>query len=217
MSFSCNLTSVLAEKHLLKHPFYQEWSEGKLDIPTLQSYSRQYFHHVDQFPRYISAVHSLCEDLPSRQTLLRNLDDEEHGEENHPELWLRFAEGLGETRENVKNQRLNPETKNLIDTFWRLCRSSYEEGLGALFAYEQQVPEVAASKIEGLKKFYGIENPETIKFFEVHLEADVWHREAAAVLMDQLSPEKQEKAQRAAKEVANALWGFLDGVQKNVA
>ena len=37
-----------------------------------------------------------------RQQMLDNLWDEEHGKDNHAELWLRFAEGIGVSREDVQ-------------------------------------------------------------------------------------------------------------------
>lgn len=213
-SFSVSLLESLAGKHLLKHPFYQAWSAGELSKDALKAYARQYYHHVAAFPRYISATHSQCEDLNTRQELLRNLNDEEQGAENHPELWLRFAEGLDESRDAVKSEKLLPETRALIDTFFKHSRASYAEGLGALIAYEHQVPEVAASKINGLEKFYGVRNERSLQFFKEHLTADVYHTQACSELLDRLSPEEQEQAYEAAQSASQALWGFLDGIQR---
>jgi CoA-transferase family III len=41
----------------------------------------------------LSALHSRCDDLDTRQVLLENLIDEERGAGNHPALWLKFAQG----------------------------------------------------------------------------------------------------------------------------
>jgi len=213
MNFSVMLTQELSDKHLLKHRWYQAWSCGQLSLDALRIYARQYYHHVGAFPRYVSATHSHCLNIEDRQALLENLIDEERGESNHPELWLRFAEGLGETRENVMNEKLSPETANLVSTFDGLCRSSYEEGLGALFAYEHQVPEVAAAKINGLEKFYGINSYKAVEFFRVHMTADVYHTQAMEKLLDKLSRVQQEKAGESAKTASKALWSFLDGMQ----
>jgi pyrroloquinoline-quinone synthase len=206
------LLDTLNSLHLLRHPFYQAWSQGKLSLDDLKAYARQYYHHVAAFPRYVSATHSGCSDLRARQVLLANLVDEEHGPDNHPELWLRFSEGLGDRRQAVMDELPLPQTSFLVDTFMRLSRSSYEEGLGALFAYEQQVPAVAASKVEGLKRFYGVEDPQALRFFDVHLKADVWHAEETKTLMEQLTDEQKLAATSAAEQAARALWGFLDGM-----
>src|SRR5260370_41888166 len=89
-----SLNLLAAEMSLLKHPFYQQWDAGTLAAQRLGNYAIQYYRHVEAFPRYLSALHSRCEDLETRQVLLENLIDEERGAENHPELWLRFAEAL---------------------------------------------------------------------------------------------------------------------------
>ena len=86
------LDAMIAERHLLAHPFYQDWSAGRLSRETLREYAAQYYRHVEAFPRYLSAIHSRCDDLGTRQAILENLIDEERGAENHPELWLRFGD-----------------------------------------------------------------------------------------------------------------------------
>ena len=50
-----------------------------------------YYQHVKAFPRYISATHSLCEDIEKRKILLENLNDEENRDADHPKLWKNFA------------------------------------------------------------------------------------------------------------------------------
>ncbi len=34
----------IAEKHLLKHPFYLAWTRGELSREALADYARQYYH-----------------------------------------------------------------------------------------------------------------------------------------------------------------------------
>src|SRR6185437_8543572 len=157
MKFANSLVAHLSDKHLLKHEFYQAWSAGTVPIETLRLYAEQYYQHVRAFPRYLSATHSNCEDITARQFLLENLNDEEKGSENHPELWKRFAEGIGASRESLETSQPMPETKALVDTFLDASRKSYAEGLGALFAYEHQIPEIATFKIDALKKHYSVQ------------------------------------------------------------
>lgn len=213
------LDRQLNENHLLKHPFYQAWSAGKLSIDNLRDYACQYYHHVDAFPRYISATLSHCQHSESRKVLLENLNDEEgmNGLDSHPVLWLQFAKGLGLSETTVISSKLFPETKQFIDEFFSLSRSSYAEGLGALYAYERQIPQTAASKITGLKQFYDISDEPTLKFFLVHLEVDVEHTEATKILIKNLSIEEKIAAGNAAKKIAKSVWNMLSGVQKRTA
>ena len=215
-STSSHIDSKVAERAMLKHPFYQAWTEGRLPLDTLRDYARQYFHHVEAFPRAVSAVHSTCPDRDGRRMLAENLAEEEGleaGKQDHASLWLMFACGLGEGEDAVRAQPLNPETQALIETFRRLSRKSYAAGLGALYAYESQFPAVASAKIEGLIDRYGIADEETLRFFRVHERADVEHSEVCRKLLDRLPEEERAEAIAAGEELAGALWNFLSGVK----
>ena len=220
LSVSAAIDSKVAERAMLSHPFYQAWTEGRLPLDTLRAYSRQYFHHVEAFPRAVSAVHSACPDRAGRRMLAENLAEEEGieaGKQDHASLWLMFACGLGESDHSVRAQVPNPETQALIDTFRRLSRRSYAAGLGALYAYESQFPGVASAKIEGLVDRYGIADEETLRFFRVHETADVEHSAVCRALLDRLPDAEKAEAIAAGEELAGALWNFLSGVEASAA
>ena len=77
LTVSSRIDLKVAERAMLSHPFYQAWTEGRLPLDTLRAYSRQYFHHVEAFPRAVSAVHSACPDRDGRRMLAENLAEEE--------------------------------------------------------------------------------------------------------------------------------------------
>jgi pyrroloquinoline-quinone synthase len=213
---SAAIDAKVADRAMLSHPFYQAWTEGRLPLDTLRVYARQYFHHVEAFPRAVSAVHSACPDRDGRRMLAENLAEEEGieaGKQDHATLWLMFACGLGEDEASVRAQQLNPETAELIETFRRLSRRSYASGLGALYAYESQFPGVATAKIEGLVDRYGITDEETLRFFQVHATADVEHSAVCRELLERLPEAEKAEAVAAGEELAGALWNFLSGVE----
>jgi pyrroloquinoline-quinone synthase len=216
VTVSTAIDAKVSDRAMLKHPFYQAWTEGRLPLDTLRAYARQYFHHVEAFPRAVSAVHSACPDRDGRRMLAENLAEEEGieaGKQDHATLWLMFACGLGDSEPGVRAQPLNSETQALIDTFRRLSRQSYAAGLGALYAYESQFPGVASAKIEGLIDRYGIADEETLRFFRVHESADVEHSAVCRALLDRLPEAEREEAIAAGDELAGALWNFLSGVE----
>ena len=213
--FEISLLDAVMEYSMLKHPFYQAWSEGKLSQSVISEYVKQYYAHVRAFPTYVSAVHSRCEDIATRQTLLENLIEEERGDENHPELWLRFAEGLGVAREDVKDAELLASTRESVERLKSLTQSEdYREGLAALLGYESQIPEVAKTKREGLKSFYGIDSERAVSFFRVHEDIDVLHNQIEKQILTEKcqTADQQRRAIATARESAKALWSFLDGV-----
>ena len=210
--FSKRLKDKLDKYHLLKHPFYKSWNDGKLTRKIIKDYAEQYYQHVKAFPRYVSAKHSLCEDVKKRKILLENLKDEEHPNKDHPKLWKNFALAIGANGEKIEKAKQEPFTKSLIDNFFKQGRKSYAEGLASLYTYERQIPEIAETKIQGLKKFYGVNSKEGLEFFEVHKSADVVHRAECEKLLDGLSKKEQEKAEKASLLTAKFLWNFLSGM-----
>jgi pyrroloquinoline-quinone synthase len=205
------LDSIIEEHHLLKHMYYQAWSKGELSLDSLQRYSSQYYHQVKSFPLFISRIHSRCPHLKPRLRLLENVIEEDglHGTD-HPTLWMQFAEGLGLTKEAVLNDAALPETKTMVDKFYELADRDWRDGLCALYAYESQVPEVSASKIDGLKKFYGITDENTLEFFSAHQVYDVEHAKQIAGLIEEYV--EPEAAMKATREAALSLSHFLDGM-----
>jgi pyrroloquinoline-quinone synthase len=183
----------------------------------LAEYAKQYYAHVAAFPTYVSAVHSRCDDLKVRQLLLENLIEEERGADNHPELWLRFAEGLGVSRHEVSSASLLPSTTDTVARLKALTASSdYRLGVAVLYAYESQIPEVAKTKRAGLKAFYGIEDSRTVSFFTAHESADQVHRQIEMkILSDGCDTESvRQETVAAAREAARSLWDFLTGVHE---
>ena len=210
--FSKQLNEKLDKYHLLNHYFYKAWNEGKLNREIIKDYAEQYYQHVKAFPRYISATHSLCEDLDKRKILLENLQDEEKDGADHPKLWKNFAIAMGSNDQEINSVRKEKFTTDMIDNFFKNGRSSYAEGLASLYTYERQIPEIAETKIRGLKNHYGVTSKEGLEFFEVHKAADVYHREACEKLLDDLSSEEQKKAEASALSTAKYLWNFLSGI-----
>jgi pyrroloquinoline-quinone synthase len=208
------IDSDVAEKHLLKHPFYLAWTRGELSKEALTDYAKQYYHHVAAFPTYLSAIHAKCDDQPTRKQILSNLIDEEAGSPNHPELWKQFAEGLGvEDLDLVKTEKQS-ETKNLIGTFRSVCgERSTAEGLAALYAYESQIPAICESKINGLQKHYGFTDPKNYEYFSVHIEADREHSAAEReMLSDYVDSQNIDNVRASVRRVLDALWEMLSGV-----
>ena len=210
--FSKKLNKKLDKYHLLNHSFYKSWNDGKLTREIIKDYAEQYYQHVKAFPRYISATHSLCEDIEKRKILLENLQDEENPGADHPKLWKNFALAIGADGKKIEKVQQESFTKNLINNFFKQGRKSYAEGLASLYTYERQIPEIAETKIRGLKNFYGVTSKEGLEFFEAHKAADVIHRKECEKLLDALTEEEKSKAEKASMLTARYLWNFLSGM-----
>ncbi len=206
---------IVKERSLLTHPFYQAWTAGDLPVESLKGYAAQYFHFEKAYPTFLSGIHHRCEDPSVRQLLLDNLWDEEHGEENHVELWLRFCDALGLDREEVRQGEPLESTADLLDAFKELTSEApTAAGAAALYSYESQVPEVAQVKMAGLSRFYGMDGDRDVSFFRVHQALDIEHSDAEREMVTTLASTDSDKeaAVAAADRATAALWKFLDGV-----
>jgi pyrroloquinoline-quinone synthase len=203
-------------RHLLQHPFYTKWADGTLPREALQEYARQYYAFESTFPRLLSTLHSRTEEPAIRQQILDNLWDEEHGKVNHAEMWLRFAEGIGVTREDVRSAARNEATEALLQQYREVTTEApVAAGVAAVYAYERQVPEVAAAKIDGLRKHYDIDDLRTLQFFKVHGVLDIEHSGAEREMLGELVVGQDESVVLAATERAlDAWWDFLTAVDQ---
>lgn len=216
MTFRQRVDDRINEKHLLTHPFYTDWQAGKLTLEDLQAYAAQYYRFEASLPTVLSTLHSRCTSPQTRQMLLQNLWDEEHGDRNHLALWVQFAEAVGISQQEILDTPASEETRQLVNTLSQIASTaSLPEGMAALYAYERQVPEIAAEKIRGLREFYDVTAPEAIMFFDVHKNLDVAHADAEFnEIADELDPETEQLVMTAVDRSLDALWGFLDGVQR---
>lgn len=214
-SFTSELGALIAEKHLLQHPFYQAWSRGTLPIQAMREYAKQYYHLEKNFPLFLSNAHANAgDDFVSRQALTKNLHDEESGKKNHRELWLDYAEAIGVARSEVETSEPIEETQAAIDTFTRLSVSSMIEGVAGLTAYEAQVPAVAETKLDGLRRHYDITSKSGTAFFRLHQTLDVAHANAWWGIIDRYaaSDDTKDMIRTALIDGRDALWHFLDGI-----
>jgi pyrroloquinoline-quinone synthase len=78
-----------------------------------------------------------------------------------------------------------------------------------------QLPKISRSKIDGLHKFYGMENnTDATNYFEIHEETDVRHAQSWRNIIEQTSPEKEEAVFNAAIISLQAQNKLLDSVQE---
>jgi len=211
------LDTRIAKYDLLCHPFYKAWGAGELSREDLQAYGREYFHHVEAFPSYLTEFASRLPQGSLRKAVLANRDEEIGGTvgRSHAELWLDFVEGMGGGRSAEAAPKI-PDLSRLLAFFHSIANDAVpERALAAFYAYESQVPRVAKEKARGLRDMYGADD-KTCAYFTLHTTADVYH---SRVWRTQLGNSIQgnsaaaERALAAGESAAKALWNALDGIE----
>jgi pyrroloquinoline-quinone synthase len=208
------IDAAIAEKNLSKHPFYHDWRTGKLSREALQLYASQYYRHVEAFPKHLRVLAARTEGS-IREIVLENLAEEENPARPHPKLWRDFAAAIGVNEEDITCCPSLPGTQAVIETLREIVGDrSVAEAVAALYAYEAQVPEIATAKIDGLKRFYGIDSPKALAYFTVHEQADRAHRASWRGWLEEHAHGDEAEILATTNEALDALWGALDAVHR---
>src|SRR6266404_8047314 len=200
------LDGAMAGRKLLRERFYQDWQAGKLSREALQLYAAQYYRHVEAFPKHLRVLAARTEG-PLQGLIRENLAEEENPAGAHPKLWRDFAAAVGVGEDDITCCPSLPGTQGVVRTFREICGDRpVAEAVAALYAYESQVPEIATTKIDGLKKFYGVTEPEGLAYFQVHEEADKAHRAAWRGWLEGHASGDEEEILATTNEALDALW-----------
>ena len=163
------IDQIIEEKSLLKHPFYEMWSDGKLELDSLKGYSKEYYQLVKQVPQFMEPmVNEATSEM--KEELIQNMQEESE----HIPLWEKFAGSMGISKAELQDYEGLEKTNRAVSNLGSLM-DSFENGACAMYAFEKEIPKVSKTKLEGLKEFYGIDTKDAIEYFEEHMTADIRH------------------------------------------
>ena len=204
MSLLIQKIDELIEQHsLLKHPFYQMWSDGKLSQESLSGYSKEYYQLVKQVPSFVASVAKYAP-----QSNVDELRANQKEETEHIKPWIQFATALGVSENELEKYQGLEKTKKAISEL-SLLMSSLEGGAAAMYALEKEIPKISQTKLDGLQKFYGITDYDATQYFELHKEADIRHAQTWQKILQGNS--KNEKLLKIAESSLLAQNLLLDG------
>ncbi len=186
--------------NVLRHPFYQRWSNGELTGEELARYSGQYRHAVEAIAT-ISA--EAADALPERPELRRHAAEEL----GHVRLWDGFVEAAGGDAGDAPTT----ETSECVRAWTESDGLAHK--LVRLYAIESGQPEISRTKREGLLDRYGFADGAGTAYFRVHEHRDVEHSAEVRELVGEIGADADPDELVAAAEAAfRANWRLLDGV-----
>jgi pyrroloquinoline-quinone synthase len=190
------IDEMIEERSLLKHPFYQMWSDGKLSLDSLTGYSKEYYQLVKSVPSFMTPI---IEKAPD--SLKSELTSNQEEEIQHIKPWMRFASSLGVDEKELENYAGLPKTIQAVSQLSSLM-NSFEGGSCAMYAFEKEIPKISQVKLEGLAKFYGISSEQATEYFRLHTEADIRHAAAWRKALEQTSSKKEKLFEIAEKSIS---------------
>ncbi len=198
------IDNIIEEQSLLKHKFYVMWNEGKLSVESLSGYSKEYFQLVKSVPSFVGAVMEKSPD-----NLRNKIESNQKEEYDHIVPWTKFASALGISKETLEVYNGLDKTRKAISNLSRLM-NSFEEGAAAMYALEQEIPRISLSKIDGLRRFYGISEDDAIEYFRLHAEADIRHAALWRKILENVPTSKENELAQIANQSMLAQNLLLD-------
>jgi pyrroloquinoline-quinone synthase len=196
MNLVKQIDQMIEERSLLKHPFYEMWSDGKLTLESLTGYSKEYFQLVKAVPDFMVPI---IDKAPESE--ISELVSNQKEESAHITPWIRFAGALGVHEEDLMQYKGLPKTQQAVSNLMELM-DTYEGGSCAMYAFEKEIPKVSQTKLEGLANFYGISSEDATEYFKLHTEADIRHAAAWRHILENASSDKDDLIEIADKSIS---------------
>jgi len=195
--------SHLRDKNRMMHALFN----GELERDRMKLWAKQLFLLTRTGPRFLSSIHSNCENFEVASWLVQNLY-EEYGEgtegRDHPSLCRNFGKALGMSVEELEAGPILDCTRRFIDYAFEVTRTkNYVEALAAIGIALEGVSARGAPMVgEALKHHYKM-TPKDIEFFTAHCEMDVDHsaKTLALVVKHATTDEIRARVKRAVKEM----------------
>ncbi len=196
MSLIKRIDEMISEKSLLKHPFYELWSDGKLSVESLTGYSKEYFQLVKAVPSFMTPI---IEKAP--ESVIGELIENQKEEADHIRPWIKFGGELGISEEELLNYNGLEKTKKAVSNLSDLM-NTYEGGSCAMYAFEKEIPKISQTKLEGMEKFYGMSSDDATEYFKLHTEADIRHAATWQNILETASTKTDELMQIAEQSIS---------------
>ena len=203
---------------VLRHPFLAGCADGTVTLDQLRAFLVQHGKYARFFTRYLCALISQLDEGDDVLRLAENLTEElgfgPDADVRTPHARI-YADMLKDFGIDLAAYPINPETQNLIDTMFMLCRQPRgTAGLGAMcLGAEGLVPALYGRIMEGFRHC-GVD-AKRLEFFAIHIECDDDHAATMYEILarqTEASPSCRITALNAGDIAVNARLRFFDAL-----
>ena len=196
MNLIQRIDQIIEERSLLKHPFYEMWSDGKLTQESLAGYSKEYFQLVKAVPEFMTPI---IEKAPN--SVITELTENQQEESDHIKPWISFAGELGVSNDELLSYSGLDKTKKAVSELSELM-NTFDGGACAMYAFEKEIPKISQTKLDGLSEFYQITNDNATEYFKLHTEADIRHTASWRNILEKSNADTSNLIEIAEKSVS---------------
>ena len=196
MNLIQRIDEIIEARSLLKHPFYEMWSDGKLTQESLAGYSKEYFQLVKAVPSFMTPI---IEKSPG--SVVSELVDNQQEESDHIKPWISFAGELGISEEELTSYAGTAKTQKAVSDLNQLM-DTFDGGACAMYAFEKEIPKISQTKLDGLAEFYGMPSNEATEYFKLHTEADIRHAASWRNILEKSSSDTSNLIEIADKSIS---------------
>jgi pyrroloquinoline-quinone synthase len=205
-----------------RHPFHQKMNEGRLSPRQIQGWVANRFYYQENIPRKDAAILANCPDRDVRRRWVQRILDHDGaaGGEGGIEAWLRLAEAVGLTRQEVQDERhVVPGVRFAVDAYITFARTrpwveAVASSLTELFA-----PDLMAERLAAFERYYPWIDRAGLAYFRARLsQAPRDSRHALQVVTRHCrTPDQQAAAVAALSFKCDVLWSMLDAIDQAYA
>ena len=205
-----------------RHPFHRAMNEGGLSRRQIQGWVANRFYYQENLPRKDAAILANCPDREVRRHWIQRILDHDGtaGGEGGIETWLRLAEGVGLTREEVQDERhVVPGVRFAVDAYLTFTRTrpwveAVASSLTELFA-----PDLMAKRLAAFERSYPWIDRRALAYFRARLTQAPRDSEHALQVVKEYcrTPEERAAAVAALSFKCDVLWSMLDAIDRAYA
>ena len=201
----------------IHHPFHLAMNEGGLDPEAVRGWVANRYYYQIQIPRKDAAILANCPDVDvRRQWIQRILDhDGQEGNEGGIEAWLRLAEAVGLSREEVVDLRhVLPGVRFAVDAYVRFAQTAPWQEAAASSLTELFAPNIHQKRLDNWPTLYPWIDQNGYEYFRRRLgeaRRDVEH--GLTLTLDLFKTlEEQDRVTEVLRFKLDILWTMLDAM-----
>lgn len=208
-----------SQRYHHRHPFHVRMNEGGLSREQIRGWVANRYYYQESIPLKDAAILSNCPDPVVRRRWIRRIIDHD-GSTSDPggiEAWLRLAEAVGLSREEVRDERhVVPGVRFAVDAYVTFARTRPWTEAVASSLTELFAPDLMSERLVAFEQYYTWVERDGLTYFRNRLEQAPRDSEHALQVVTERcrSVEARERAVTALSFKCDVLWSMLDAIDR---